>query len=49
MWSTPDIMGSSPMSAILSIPLAVDNKSLGKRNYEWIGDTLGEVSEEVQT
>jgi len=42
-----DIVGGGPVSAILSVPLAVDNETLGKREDERIGDTLGETGEKV--
>jgi len=44
-----DIVGGSPVSAILSVPLAVNNEALRKRENERIGDTLGEASEKVKT
>jgi len=44
-----DIVGGSPMSAVLSVPFAVDNETLGKRENERIRDTLGEAGEKVHT
>jgi len=43
-----EIVGSSPVSAVLSPPVTVDSESLGKREDEGVGDTLGEAGEEVQ-
>ena len=43
----PDIVGGSPVGAILSVPLAVDDKTLGKGENEGIRHTLGEAGEEV--
>jgi len=42
-----DIVGGSPVGAILSVPLAVDDKTLGKGENEGIRHTLGEAGEEV--
>jgi len=43
-----EIVGSSPVSAILSPPVTVNSESLGKRQDEGVGNTLGETGEEVQ-
>jgi len=43
-----EIVGSSPVSAVLSPPVTVDSESLGKREDEGVGNTLGEAGEEVQ-
>jgi len=43
-----EIVGSSPVSAVLSPPVTVNSESLGKREDEGVGNTLGEAGEEVQ-
>ena len=44
----PEIVGSGPVCAVLSPPVTVDSESLGKRQDEGVGNTLGETGEEVQ-
>jgi len=43
-----EIVGSCPVSAVLSPPVTVNSESLGKRQDEGVGNTLGETGEEVQ-